>query len=185
MRGYLRFQLIVSAVWLVMQGAAGHFSGLVEEAQAQENRSRYALIESPESGTEGVWCPPPDQVLVSDLGRLRAVNFSRSYGGESDVLANTLLMIYENFRLINAVVNLTAVAWEPGGDKLLVYETILDDSAKWFILDVGEGEYDKTGPERLRYSLGPRSYEFVRWTEPEVIVFRDFFTGEEVRVAVP
>ena len=169
--------LVALAVWSGMDRPAAH-------AQARRDGSEYMLLDAPGTDPRGIWCPPPDTVLTSSTGRLRAVNYARYGRGESELLANTLVMIFDEYRLINAVVNLVAVAWEPAGEKLLVHETTLDDDAKWFILDIGEGQYDKTGPDRLRTSLGRRSLRFVAWDRPEEIRFRDNFTGRDVPVPV-
>ena len=172
---------------LLILAALVVWSGLdrpAAQAQARRDGSEFVLLDAPGTDPRGIWCPPPDTVLTSSTGRLRAVNYARYGRGKSELLANTVLMIFDEYRLINAVVNLVAVAWEPGGEKLLVHETTLDAAATWFILDVGEGQYDKTGPDRLRTALGRRSLRFVAWDQPEEIRFRDDFTGRDVLVPV-
>lgn len=109
-------------------------------------------------------------VQVSEDGRFRACTYvmEGEEGGEA-------ILLCDGNRLLGLQAFARAVAWEPGGSRLLCDEAAADDDLRMFVLDVGRGEYSKHPADRLHYIVGKRGDQFLRWQGDSIWV-RNYFT---------
>jgi hypothetical protein len=104
-------------------------------------------------------------VLLSDDGRFRAGTYSIEAPE-----AGSMVLLCDGERVLGLQPFALALAWEPGGGRLLCHESAADDELRLFVLDVAAGDYPMQSPGRLAHVIGRLHDRFVRWQGDSVLV---------------
>jgi hypothetical protein len=82
--------------------------------------------------------------------------------GEEDMQGRTF--IEKGGSVIATIEGVKPVSFSPVADILLVQEVALDDDLKQYLLNIGEGQYKRTGG-RMTYVFGPRYMTKAVWSK--------------------
>lgn len=137
------------------------------------------VLVPPFRGAVGLQCLF-DTTYVSDDGRMRACRYDIEYEE-----ASAAMVLCVDGELVEGTLFVRPVAWEPDGGRLLVYESAADDDLKMFVLNVAEGQYVKSGEERLATRIGRRADSYRGWAGDTLLVENHFEPGIVRRVAIP
>ena len=118
--------------------------------------------------------------LVSDDGRWTACQYR-----VPDEEGGAMVLLCEDDVLRGGPAFARAVAWEPGGTRLLCGEAAADDDLRHFVLDPGRGEYAKAAGDRLAWVIGGRGDVFRRWDGDTLEFENHFAPGVIRRVGLP
>jgi hypothetical protein len=112
-----------------------------QEPQPKEARSSYVAVRSP----SGI-----------------IAHYLRFGRGETELQSRTF--IEKDGAVIATIQGVKPVSFSPVDDILLVQEVALDDDLKQYLLNIGKGQYRRTGG-RMTYVFGPRYVTKAAWSK--------------------
>jgi hypothetical protein len=127
------------------------------------------ILTPPFRGARGFECFF-DTTLVSQDGAMRACTYE--VPGEEGARA---LVLCVDESLVHGALFLRALAWEPGGGRLLVREAAPDDDLAMYVLNVAGGEYTKSADQAKRTRIGGRADRYRGW-DGDFILLEDATT---------
>jgi hypothetical protein len=165
-----------SSVTLVLSAALA--LALVLPTAAEAAPARRA------TSSRGATRPPawltPEKILAAPRDGLTACNYRMRPEGWG------ALLLFREGALVRAIEGLHAVAWEPGGTRLLVVERIPDDDPHWYLIEAaGAGDdVDRRDLPRQRVEA-KRNASFLGWGPRGMVFGNPFDPARRDTLAVP